>query len=129
MQAMAPGLRSEPQAGHLVGDPLGGGGAGGTAGPGATPEGVPPVEGRGAGAGAGSLGTPTLTGSWGAGIGKTVWHLGQRTCLPAEPSGTCNAIEHFGQLITCGMVVLGCRQSAIAVIVVSVSRRTAAGNC
>src|SRR5437763_13445745 len=114
MQAMAPGLRSEPQAGHFVGAPLGAGGAVGADGPAVGPDGAP-VEGRGGGGGgAGSLGAPAGTAAptgWGAGIGKTVWHLGQRTCLPAEPSGTCSAIEHFGQLITCGMVVLGCRQS------------------
>src|SRR5262245_32121578 len=115
MQAMAPGLRSEPQAGHFAAEPLAADGAGVGGSPDVGPDGLLVVEGCGGGAGAGpeggSLETTALTG-WGAGIGKTVWHLGQRTCLPAEPSGTCSAIEHFGQLITCGMVVLGCRRSA-----------------
>src|SRR5262249_55625192 len=109
MQAMAPGLRSEPQAGHFVGGPGGGGDGVGAEGPGVgTGGGGPPLSG-GAGPGGGpvgaSAGTVTPTGC-GAGIGKTVWHLGHRTCLPTEPSGTDNGTEHLGQPIICGMVIL-----------------------
>src|SRR5437899_11577574 len=91
MQAMAPGLRSEPQAGHFVGGPGGRDGGG-----------SPPLGGRGSGGGGGGTCLPTF----GSGIGKTVWHLGHRTCLPTEPSGTCSSIEHFGQSIICGIVSL-----------------------
>src|SRR4051794_12318853 len=99
MQEMAPGRRSEPHAGHLVGGPGGRCGA-------VDAEGAPTAVGRGAGGGAGSLGAPTPTAAptgWGAGIGKTVWHLGHRTCLPTEPPGTWSSIEHFGQPIICGV--------------------------
>src|SRR5262245_46479164 len=94
MQAMAPGNSSAPQAGHLdaalppaAGGP--GGGAGGRCGVGAGPP------------------TAAPTGcSSGDGIVNTFLHVGQRTCLPAEPSGTDNRVLHFGHAITCGMVVL-----------------------
>src|SRR3954464_423488 len=114
MQAMAPGLRSEPQAGHFVGGPVGRCGAVGAEGPGVGAEGAPPPVGGGTGPGGGPLGapagTPAPTGCGsgigagiGAGIGKTVWHLGQRTCLPTEPSGTDSGTEHFGQPMICAM--------------------------
>src|SRR5437868_1376603 len=109
MQAMAPGLRSEPQAGHFVGGPVGRCGAVGAEGLGVDAEGAPPPEGCGTGPGGGPLGAPTGTPAptgCGAGIGKTVWHLGQRTCLPTEPSGTDSGTEHFGQPIICGMTIL-----------------------
>jgi hypothetical protein len=39
----------------------------------------------------------------GAPTGNIVWQLGQRTILPVASSGTWSRVEHFGQLITCGI--------------------------
>ena len=52
--------------------------------------------GRGGGAATGGGGaTPP--------IAKMTWHIGQRTCLPCEPSGNCNGFLQPGQITLSGM--------------------------
>src|SRR4051794_1013454 len=106
MQAMAPGSSVLPQAGQAVG--------------------VPPdfaalsaacetdgrltdgdeTDGVEAGRdGAAPAAAPTRAGAGAAaGAVNGCWHLTQRNCLPAEPSGRLIGVLQWGQLITCGMV-------------------------
>src|SRR4051812_40846348 len=119
MQAMAPSSRSAPQEGHFFGPPafaaaVGGGrvidGLDAGRGGGAVAAGAAAAAaGRGGAAAAAPAAarTPELVpaaAGWGALIRKTVEHFGQRTCFPAEPSGTCMACVQLGQLMICGMV-------------------------
>src|SRR5262245_61359011 len=104
MQAMAPGSRAEPQAGHAVGV-VGALAATGAAGRGGAAGAVGAV-GR-----AGPAVAPAATGSRaGAGplIGNSRLQPGQRTCLPTALSGTCMALVQCGHRIVSGMLVLCC---------------------
>src|SRR5438270_443563 len=78
------------------------GGGAGRAGGGAMAAGG--AAGRAGGAGA-AAGAPAATGcrAGAAPTANTFWHVGQRNCLPAEPSGSCTAVLQCGQRITSGM--------------------------
>src|SRR5437899_2228346 len=98
MQAMAPGRSLALHAGHSVGVPEDDGLELGAAlvdcdvagvGEGARPPAGAPPGGR--------VEAPPTTNGF--------LHPGQRTCLPAELSGTCICLVQWGQLMTCGMTV------------------------
>src|SRR4051812_7505291 len=103
MQATAPSLSSEPQAGHFVGaavfEPLPVP-AGGTAGK----DGIDPLAPRLAGIVDG-VGADTVAGA-AAGTMKGFLHVGHCTRLPAALSGTCIDLPQaaLGHLMMTGMV-------------------------
>jgi hypothetical protein len=100
MQAMAPAVQGELQAGHTVGSE-GGAAAALAAGFGAA-AGAAPAVAAAAAAGAGAAAAAPAR----AGTANIFLHAapGQRTVLPAASSGTCMAMLQWGQRIVLAMV-------------------------
>src|SRR6516164_8129657 len=102
MQAMAPGSSSEAQAGHFVGT---GGLEGATTGLGGAATPPPPAPSCRFGAEPRlTLAADGVADAPGTMNGLPQPAFGQRNCLPAEPSGSCMALEQCGQLMMIGMV-------------------------
>src|SRR5690242_18630027 len=95
MQAMAPSLRTEPQAGHLAGPAA----AAGFAGAGFAGAGFGGAGGRRISGLDGGRAAPTVAGAREGTVNGFV-HEGHFTVFPATLSGTCIGLVQCGQRIT-----------------------------